>query len=104
RRPLGEFLLAQQLADQLQGRLARVERLHVDVDVRAGLTGTAQERAEAPGGVFDSAPGRLRVQHRAERRHLDRQVCPWDGSSRVALELGAWRPARRSAPEDAQGI
>ena len=74
RRAGAELVLGQQLEDQLEHRVARVHRLHVDVQVRAALVRAAQQRAQAVGGVALAALGRVGAQQRRERGHLHRQV------------------------------
>ena len=59
-RAVAELRLVEQLERQLDGRLERVERLHVDVQVRAELACARQQRAQPRGSVGDAALRRLR--------------------------------------------
>ena len=90
-------------------RLARVQRLHVDVQVRAELARVAQQLAQAGRGVALSALRRLGAQQRRERRHLHRQVRARDRPERVGLQRGVRvaarrrrRPARPARPRSAR--
>ena len=58
-RAVAELRLGQQLEDELGDQVARVHRLHVDVQVRADDLGRAQEAAEAVRGVLDPELRRL---------------------------------------------
>ena len=66
--------LGEQLEDEPHGRLERVDRLHVDVQVGAELARADEQRPHAPGRVVAAKVGRLRPQQRAQRRHLHGQV------------------------------
>ena len=95
RRAVAELRLGEQLEDELEHRVARVERLHVDVQVGAELARAAQEAAQPVGGVALAALGRVGAQQRRERRDLDREVRARERAGAVALERGALRPAAR---------
>ena len=69
-----ELGLGEQLEDELEHGLARVQRLHVDVQVGAEARGAAQQLAQARRGVALAALGRLGAQQRRQRRDLDGQV------------------------------
>ena len=92
RRAAPELVLAEQLEDQLEHRVARVHRLHVDVQVGAELVRAPQQRAQAVGGVLLAAPRRVGPQQRRQRRHLHRQVRARQRAGAVALELRPLRP------------
>ena len=94
RRARRELVLGQHLEHELEHRLARVERLHVDVDVGAELVRAAQQRPQARGGVASSELGRVGTEQRGERRDLDRDVRPRDRTGAVALEHVATRASR----------
>ena len=67
RRAVAELVLGEQLEHEVGDRLARVEGLHVDVQVRADLAGVAQQLAQARRGVALAALRRVRAQQRGER-------------------------------------
>ena len=83
---------AQQVERERGDRLARVEGLHVDVQVGADLLGHEQQVAQARSRALDPALGRLRTQQRGERGDLDAQV---DVARRVLPGRGGERRAAR---------
>src|SRR4029079_2826473 len=95
-RPGGDLLPGQQLEDGVGPRRARVEGLHVDVQVRAEVAGVAQQLAQAPGRVALAALRRVGAQQRRQRRDLDRQVHARERARAVGLE----RRARRQLAVD----
>ena len=101
---LAELRLGQQLQHQLEHRVARVERLHVDVQVRAELAGAAQQRAQPVGRVALAALGCVRAQQRRERRHLHREVRARQRARAVGLERRALGPVARRAGDRDQRV
>ena len=77
-RALGELGLGQQVERELGDRLARVEGLHVDVQVRADLLRDAQQVLQARSRALDPALRRRRTQQRRERGDLDERLT-WPG-------------------------
>ncbi len=61
-RAVGELGLESRSSVSVGDRLARVEGLHVDVQVRADLLGDPQQVAQARSGALDPALGRLGAQ------------------------------------------
>ena len=105
RRPLAELRLGEQLQHQLEHGVAGVERLHVDVQVRADLAGAAQEPAEPVGGVALAALGRVGAQEGRERGDLHREVRARQRAVAVALERRALGPRRgRAGDRDQRGV
>ena len=94
RRPVGELVLGEHLEHEVEHGLARIERLHVDVDVGTELAGVAQQRAQALGGVATAALGSVGAEQGGQRRDLDRHVGARDRPDAVALEHLAAGPAR----------
>ena len=97
RRPGAELVLGEQLEHQLEHRVARVERLHVDVQVRVELARAAQQAAQAVGGVALAALGRVGPQQRRERRDLDREVRARQRPAQSRSSAGAGPAARGAA-------
>jgi hypothetical protein len=91
--PVAKLRLGQQLEEQLQRRLARVERLHVDVQMGVELAGGLKQRPQPQRGVADPATRSVGSDQRRERGDLDREVCAGQRSRGVALEHGALRIA-----------
>ena len=87
RRAVAELRLVQELDHERGDEVARVHRLHVDVQVRTDLLRRAQEGPEPGLGVRDPELRRLRLHLRGERGDLDAQVDP--GSD---VERGAGGP------------
>src|SRR5439155_1007602 len=103
-RPGAELLLGEELADEFGDRLARVERLHVDVQVRVELGGEAQEAAQARGGVALAALGGVGAQQGSERADLDREVGAGEAAAGVLLEGGAGGQPRVDLGERAERV
>ena len=99
RGPASELRLGQQLQHEVEHRLARVERLHVDVDVGAELAAPPQQRPQPRRGVAPAELRRVGTQQRGQRRDLDRHVRARQRSDAVALEHRARGPAARRAGE-----
>ncbi len=89
--PVAELLLGEQLEHEVGDRLARVEGLHVDVQVCIELAGAAQQAAQPHRGVALAEVRRVRAQQRRERRDLHREVHARRGTRAVALEQRARR-------------
>ena len=103
-RAFGELGLAQDFQCELRDRLARVVGLHVDVQVRAGVAGDAQQAAQARLGAGDPALGRGGAQQRREGGDLDAEVDARDRAGGVALEQLARGPGRRGGRDGAQRV
>ena len=100
--PARNSVFGQQLEHELEHGVARVERLHVDVQVRAELARAAQQPTQPVGGVALAALGRVGPQQRRERGDLDREVRARERADAVALERRALRPAARGGGERLQ--
>ena len=92
RRTVPELGLAEQLQDELQDGLAGVQRLHVDVEMRAAGVRGPQQRAQPGGGIALAAGRRVGPQQRGERRDLDADVGARQRTAAVGLQRGARRP------------
>ena len=99
-----ELVLAQELEDQFEHRVARVHRLHVDVQVRPEILRPPQQRPQAIGGVALAALGRVGPQQRGQRGHLHGQVRARQHARRIALELLPRGPGRRRARDRVQRV
>ena len=102
RGPLAELVLVQELEHEVQHRLAGVQGLHVDVQVRAGRLGGAQQRPQPPGGVALAALGGVGAQQRGQRRDLHAHVGARQRPDAVGLQRLARRPARGWRPTAAR--
>ncbi len=89
RRAAAKCLLAEQLGDQAQRRLTRIERLHVDVEVSTELVRARQERPQPGGRILDPAGGSLGADERGQRRDLDGEVRARKRAVGVAIEQRA---------------
>jgi hypothetical protein len=98
-RPIGELGLGEQLEHEVADRLARVEGLHVDVQVGARGLRAAQELAQARRGVGLAELGRVGPQERRQRGDLHGEVGPGERSCAVGLEQRARRPRRGGGRE-----
>ena len=90
--------LGEELLGGLQEHLARVERLHVEMQVRSKLAGGSGELAESRARVGGTPRRRLGANERCQRGQLQREVGAWDRP--VTVRLGKpWmpRPARADA-------
>jgi hypothetical protein len=70
---------------QIENRLARIERLHVDVDVGTQRLRAAKQRKQSSGGIATTQLRRVGPQQRRERGDLDRNVRPRQLPDAVAL-------------------
>ena len=97
-RAVAELGLGQQLEHELGDQVARVHRLHVDVQVRADVAwpcaGAPRSRCAASSMPSSGASARTRG---GERGDLDREVHARDRAVGVALEPGPARPGLRAA-------
>ena len=101
---VGELVLGQQLAEQLQGEVLGVVVLHVEVDVGAPVAGQPQEGAEAGLGLREGVVARKRVVEGGERRRLHADVDARERPEVVALEMVVGRPAPGGVHEDGQKL
>ena len=99
RGPVAQLRVGEQVEHEPHRRLERVDRLHVDVQVRAELARAHEQRAHAARRVVAADVGRLGPQQRAQRRHLHGQVHARQRPERVLLEHRAGRPGRRRGGE-----
>ncbi len=83
---VAKLRLGEQLEEQLERRLASVDRLHVDVQMSAELARALQQRSQALGRVVDPAPRMLGADQRRQRGDLDREVGPRQRPALVAIE------------------
>jgi hypothetical protein len=104
RRAGAELLLGEQLQHELEHRVAGVQRLHVDVQVRAAVARLAQQAAQALGRVALAALGRVRAQERRERGDLDGEVRTRERAGAVALQRGPLGPVARRRGERLQRV
>ena len=112
RRARAELLLREQGEDQLEHRVARVQRLHVDVQVRAELVRAAQQAAQPLRRVALAAQRGVGLHQRRERARPSRSGSR-AGAGRRSRSRGAgarasrastrpaWRAPRRSARRSA---
>ena len=91
---LGELVLTDEIAEQLEGDVLGVVVLHVEVDVGAAVARPPQDRAQPGLGVGQRVlPGQRVVEARQGRR-LDTDVDPRQGAHVVAFEMVVRRPRR----------
>ena len=93
----GELGLGQHLEHELEHGLARIERLHVDVDAGAELVRAAKQRAQARGGVARPSSGasgrRSGVSAEILTETLARGIAPRCRLEHVARGQPRWAPA-----------
>ncbi len=104
RRAVVELRVRKQLEYEFGDALARVERLHIHVQVGAHIARQPQQRQQAFACRLQGANRCVRTQVRRERRDLDAQVCSWQRTETIVLEQGLGGPGRAHRAERAQRL
>ncbi len=101
-RPFPELRLLQHAAQGLQGQIAVLVSLHVDVDEGPQPTSLGQHRAEPDQQPLGRPRTRDRIEVRIEGAWLNREVDPWRASRTAFAEPRVVRPGLHGLRRPAQ--